>query len=118
MFWQLQGLVMGGFSPKCSSHPLSTARNTESANYGAVCGCVGVCVCVVPGVSQPHKTAKEWRKVFFITSGVFLTAALVYTALTSTERQRWAEGEIFHDDDEDDDDERGNGGAESSPALN
>eukprot|EP00117_Sycon_ciliatum_P038992 scpid40340/ scgid3151/ Sialin; Membrane glycoprotein HP59; Sodium/sialic acid cotransporter; Solute carrier family 17 member 5 len=84
-------------------------------SFGAIGGIIGP---YIADSLTPHKTAKEWRKVFFITSGVFLTAALVYTALTSTERQRWAEGEIFHDDDEDDDDERGNGGAESSPALN
>ncbi|XP_065190497.1 sialin-like [Sycon ciliatum] len=84
-------------------------------SFGAIGGIIGP---YIADSLTPHKTAKEWRKVFFITSGVFLTAALVYTALTSTERQRWAEGEIFNDDDEDNDDERGNGGAESSPALN
>eukprot|EP00117_Sycon_ciliatum_P003642 scpid32056/ scgid0945/ Vesicular glutamate transporter 1; Brain-specific Na(+)-dependent inorganic phosphate cotransporter; Solute carrier family 17 member 7 len=65
-------------------------------SFGAIGGIIGP---YIADALTPQKTAAEWRKVFFITSGVLFTSALIYVAMASGKRQPWAEGELFEEHD-------------------
>ncbi|XP_046990916.1 sialin-like [Schistocerca americana] len=54
----------------------------------------GMIAPVVAGFIVRNKTAEEWRIVFFIAAAVYVTAALIFGVLGSSERQHWAKESV------------------------
>lgn len=65
----------------------SSILNGISATVGNLSGIIAP---VVAGFIVRNKAAEEWRIVFFIAAGIYVTAAIVFGLLGSSERQPWA----------------------------
>ncbi|VVC38185.1 Major facilitator superfamily,Major facilitator superfamily domain [Cinara cedri] len=61
----------------------------------------GIISPMLTGIIVRHQSADEWRLVFLITSGIYLTGAIVYAVFSSGELQPWAKVEVDKRDDAD-----------------